>query len=383
MRLTFLTNLVNHHQIPLADEFYKLLGDNYTYVAFETLPNWLKKGGYQEIERPYVIRVYQDEEYLQKVKELVMFSDVVIIGDAPEKYITERIKAGKLTFRYNERWFKSRPWYFTGPRGWVNFYKNHIKYKNKPLYMLSASAYTSNDVYAIGAYKNKCYKWGYFTAVETNFKGVESPNSDVSTSEIIPLMWCARFLKWKHPELPVLLAQKLKKDGYQFVINMFGSGKELETTKLLTKKLDVENVVKFRGNLPNQEILNEMQKHEIFLFTSDRNEGWGAVLNESMANGCAVVASNLIGSVPFLIKDGENGLIFQSENIESLYQKVKSLLDNTQLRMILSQNAQHTMCKVWNPKNAATRFLQLVEALQKGNDTPFTDGPCSKALPTK
>jgi glycosyltransferase involved in cell wall biosynthesis len=119
------------------------------------------------------------------------------------------------------------------------------------------------------------------------------------------------------------------------------------------------------------------------LFTSDRNEGWGAVLNESMANGCAVVASNLIGSVPFLVKDGENGLIFQSEDIDSLYQKVKSLLDNAELRAMLSQNAQRTMQEIWSPQNAAIRFLHLVEALQNGEDTPFIEGPCSKALPTK
>ena len=67
MKLTFLTNIVNHHQIPLADEFYKLLGDDYTYVAFEPLPDWLKKGGYQEIERPYVLKVYEDTKYLPKV----------------------------------------------------------------------------------------------------------------------------------------------------------------------------------------------------------------------------------------------------------------------------------------------------------------------------
>ena len=49
-----------------------------------------------------------------------------------------------------------------------------------------------------------------------------------------------------------------------------------------------------------------MEKSEIFLFTSDKGEGWGAVLNESMNSACAVVASHAIGSVPFLLKDGEN-----------------------------------------------------------------------------
>lgn len=384
MKLVFLTNLIHHHQVPLADEFYKLLGDGYKYVTTEKMPQFLITGGYERnIEKSYLIKAEESNENKNIAQKLVDEADVVIIGSAPEEYVTERIKAGKITFRYDERWFKSRPWYLTGPRGWINFYKNHIRYKNKPLYMLSASAYTANDVYAIGAYKNKCYKWGYFTKVDYLYEVETLQNLDFSTSKENTLMWCGRFLKWKHPELPILLAHKLKEDGYQFIIDMFGSGDELENIKSLAKKLEVDDVVKFKGNLPNKNILEEMRQHKIYLFTSDRNEGWGAVLNESMANGCAVVASNLIGSAPFLINNGVNGLIFQSENIESFYQKVKSLLDDTQLCMTLSHNARCTMRKVWSPKNAAIRFLQLVEALQKGKDTPFIDGPCSKALPTK
>lgn len=381
MKITFLTNLVNHHQIPLADEFYKIIGEDYTYVAFESLPDWLKKGGYSEIERPYILRVYQDESFVQKVKYLIDISDVVIFGSVPDEYVIDRIKASKLTFRYSERWFKSRPWFLSGPRAWKFFFMNHIRFKNKPLYMLAASAYTANDVYAIGAYKDKVYKWGYFTAIPEKNE-VESLNSDFPTTDITPsIMWCSRFLDWKHPELPVHLAARLKNDGYVFYIDMYGSGEELETTKSLARKLNVEDVVRFCGNLPNKEILQEMRKHSIFLFTSDKGEGWGAVLNESMSNGCAVVASNRIGAVPFLIKDGENGLIFKSENIDSLYSKMKPLLDNKLLCKRLAYNAYETMSKEWSPVQAAIRFLKLCEAIKAGKDTPFAEGPCSKAYP--
>lgn len=380
MKLTFLTNLVNHHQIPLADEFYKLLGDDYVYVAFESLPNWLIQGGYQEIERPYILRIYENQEYLKIVEELMNCSDVVIIGQAPDKYVLDRIKKGKLTFRYNERWFKSRPWYLYNPKAWISFYNNHIRFKKKSLYMLAASAYTANDVYSIGAYKDKVYKWGYFTSIPDN---IEKSKFNTLKNSKYKIMWCSRFLKLKHPELPIKLAYKLKKDGYNFIINMFGSGEELEKSKLLVKKLNVEDVVSFRGNMPNHKILDEMKKHQIFLFTSDKNEGWGAVLNESMSNGCAVVASNKIGATPFLINDGENGLIFKSENINSLYFQVKLLLDNKEILEKISVNAYKTMSEIWSPKNAAERFIELAKSLQMGKDTPYIEGPCSKAYPCK
>lgn len=384
MKVVFITNYVHHHQVPLADEFYKTLGDNYKYIAVEKLPDWLIKGGYDPtISRPYIIKAYENDNKSIDTYQLAYEADVVIIGSAPEEYVTERIKVGKLTFRYNERWFKTKPWYLSGPRAWINFYKNHIKFRNKPLYMLAASAYTANDVYAIGAYKNKVYKWGYFTAVPEDYK-VEASEQDDSTLGITPrIMWCSRFLKLKHPELPVMLAARLKKEGYRFVLNMYGSGEELESTKALVQDLDVEDVVSFCGNLPNKEILLAMRRHQIFLFTSDKNEGWGAVLNESMSNGCAVVASNKIGATPFLIKDGENGLIFESENINSLYEKVKILLEDEELRKRISYNAYRTMNEVWNPKIAAINFIELAKSLQIGKEITIVDGPCSKAYPCK
>lgn len=384
MKLVFVTNYINHHQVSVADEFYRILGNNYSFIATIEMHEFRKQLGYPDYsDRPYLVKAYNSEEMRIKSLQLAYDADVVIIGSAPEEYVTERIKAGKLTFRYSERWFKTKPWYLSGPRAWLNFYKNHIRFKDKSLYILAASAYTANDVYAIGAYKDKVYKWGYFTAVpeDTN---VKVAGTDVLTLETqTKIMWCSRFLKWKHPELPVMLAARLKKEGYKFVVNMYGSGEELEATKTLTQDLDVEDIVSFCGNLPNQEVLSEMRRHQIFLFTSDKNEGWGAVLNESMSNGCAVVASNRIGAAPFLIKDGENGMIFESENLDSLYSKVKALLDDKDLRKSISCNAYKTMSEMWNPQNVAERFIELAKSLQAGEDTPFVDGPCSKAYPCK
>ena len=382
MKLVFITNYVHHHQIPLADEFYGMLGDGYKYVATDALPGWLIKGGYDpSINRPYAVRAYENEAEKRMAMQLANDAEVVIIGSAPEDYVKKRIKAGKVTFRYSERWFKNRSWYLSGPRAWYNFWHNHIRYKNKPLFMLAASAYTCQDVNTIGAYKNKVFKWGYFTKVE-DFPLETSANFGVSSvGTEAHIMWCARFLRWKHPELPVLLAKRLKDKGYRFVLDMYGSGVELEHTRNLASELGVLGVVRFIGNLPNDEILMQMRRHEIFLFTSDKNEGWGAVLNESMSNGCAIVASNMIGSVPFLIEDGINGLVFKSEDLDSLETKVASLLDNAEYRRTIAMNAVKTMRTIWSPKNAAKNFLKLCDAIENGRrlDSVIDKGPCSMA----
>lgn len=381
MTLTFVTNLVHHHQLPVADEFYKMLGDDYKYIACEPLPDWLIKGGYDpSLDRSYIIRTYQNKSEMVKARKLIDESDVVIIGSAPNEWVYKRKEENKVTFHYHERWLKHFNLKLLLPQAIYYRWKNFTQFRSKRTYMLCASAFTSKDVKWYGAFPHKCFKWGYFTKVDEDFE-LEAPNLGASSPESTPLMWCARFLGLKHPELPVMLAQRLKQKGYNFHIDMFGGGEELENTKAMISKLDVEDCVKLCGNRPNEEILQEMRRHSIFLFTSDRNEGWGAVLNEAMSNGCAVVASDEIGSVPYLIKNKENGLMLKSCCLDSLIENVEFLLTNKETCQAIRENAVKTMQNVWSPQNAAKAFLNLANYAFTDNLSEYKvkEGPASWA----
>lgn len=183
--------------------------------------------------------------------------------------------------------------------------------------------------------------------------------------------------KLKHPELPVLMAEKLRQKGHRFVIDFYGSGEEEASTRALASHLGLEDCIHFLGAVPNEQVLQAMRQHDIFLFTSDSNEGWGAVANESMSQGCALVGSDAIGSVPFLLKHRENGMIFKSCNVESLTEQVEWLLNHPFEMNRIQQAAIETMQNVWSPKQAARNFLQLVNDLQNNRECSVKDGPGS------
>lgn len=377
MTLTFITNFINHHQVPVADEFYNTPGLNYTFIAtMAPLELYLKTGYPDFSNKPYLLKAYENEENYKKAMELAEKSDVVIIGAAPRKFIAKRLKQNKLTFIYSERWFRDGYYHLLSPRAWIYLLKDHIKYRNRNVYMLCASAYTAFDVSLVGAYPNKCFKWGYFTKVE-DLEIVDIINQ--KNDKVIQILWVARFLKLKHPELPVKLAKKLKDKGYEFQVNMVGGGDFVQETKHLIDELGVEDCVSLIGNMSNDEILSLMKQSHIFIFTSDRNEGWGAVLNEAMSNGCAVVASNMIGAAPYLIEHGENGFLFKSLDLDSLTEQVEFLLNNKLLRDKLSINAYKSMREIWSPKNAASNFLKLTDSILKNEIVEIEIGPCCKA----
>lgn len=381
MMVVFFFNYLNHHQVLVADEMHRLLGDNFHFVA--TLPRNEKelKGGADYSSRPYCILAGEKKKFHDKAIFYSRVAEVCVFGACSEEYALERAikNSNGLSFEVGERWLKHGLLSLGSKvlRRWLSNY--HKYYKDANFYKLCCSAFAAQDDERMFAYKNRHYKWGYFTNVDENFS-VEAPCPGVSTSGTLhTLMWCARFLKWKHPELPVRLAARLKAKGYKFVIDMYGSGEELDPTKVLAKQLGVDDVMCFKGNKPNDEILEAMRHHEIFLFTSDKNEGWGAVANESMANGCALVASDAIGSTPYLVKDGYNGFKFKSCNIDSLVEKVEWLFAHHNECQQMRHNACSMMKNVWSPRVAAANLLKLVDNLQHGRDTTIMNGPCSKA----
>ena len=155
---------------------------------------------------------------------------------------------------------------------------------------------------------------------------------------------------------------------------------ELELHHLI-KDLKLEKHVHLKKYISQDEVRLQMERSHIFLFTSDFNEGWGAVLGEAMSSGCAVVASHACGSSPFLIKDGINGFLYQNGNEEDLFIKTKALFNSPELRYSMGKQAFHDMRSLWDAKVAAQRLITLSEHLNSKNDSsfPFSDGPCSFA----
>jgi len=357
----------------------KRLGEGFRFVATEPIPRERLDLGYQDMDKdyPFVVAAYSSEAARAEAMRLCMESDVIVTGSAPEEYTIRRIQGGKMTFRYSERIYKRGRWRVMSPRGFVHLVKNHLRYRHKPLYMLCASAYTASDFAMTGNYLGKTYKWGYFSEVKD--LDLLALMAQKRRNESITILWAGRLIGWKHPCVPILMAERLKQDNVIFQMKIIGTGELEGLMRNLVKQKGLSDCVQLLGATPPEKVREHMEAADIFTFTSDFNEGWGVVLNEAMSSGCAVVASHAIGSVPFLLRDGDNGMIYRNGDMDDLYLKIRALIGDGVLRQRLGMAAYDTMAGTWNAEVAADRFLKLCDSLQQGHATPFADGPCSKA----
>ncbi len=361
-------------------EMYFILKKDFTFISNDRMEKTRKEQGWKLTDKyPFELETLEDEDALNRALELSRESDVIIIGSAPEIYVKERMKnkSPGLTFRYSERIFKKGKWRFLSPRGLLGRAKTYYRYGNKKIYMLCASAYTSADLMLQGAYLGKCYKWGYFP--ETISYALKELMLKKKQTKI-NILWCGRFLKWKHPEAALWLASRLKEDGFEFNLKIIGAGELEDKIKIIITRDKLEPYVKLLGTRSPKEVRGEMEKANIFLCTSDFNEGWGAVINEAMNSGCALVASHAVGAVPYLIQDGENGLIYKNADMNSLYKKTRLLFQEIGLCEKLGSCAYDTITREWNAKEATRRFFLLTnDLIEKGYSNRFRTGPCSKA----
>jgi len=386
VKLVFISNYISHHQKPFCDAMKQKIGKNFIFM--ETMPMEKERldMGWEPIRENYVFRTYESNESEKKAKKIAVDAEIVILGSASDNYIIPRLKTKKLTFKYAERFYKTGLTLQNLPHAAAGAWLHHGRFQRYPLYMLCASAYTPADAAIFHNYVGRTYKWGYFPEVKRYDVAelMEKKQSAASVGEEhswISILWAGRLIGWKHPEAAVQLAASLKEKGYFFRMSMIGNGEmEMQLHDMIREK-GLEDCVEMLGAMPPEEVRRHMEKADIYLFTSDFNEGWGAVLNESMNSGCAVVASHAIGSVPFLIKNGENGLIYENGNQLDLEKQVLRLLEDGAFRKKIAENAYETMINLWNAETAAERFLTLTEKLLKNENTDslFLDGPCSKA----
>ena len=376
MTIAFVTNFYNHHQKPLADVLFSILGDDYYFIETASISEERLKMGWGGEEKPsYVLRSYLSEFSKNKCQDIIDKADVVICGSAPYSMLKTRLKKGLLTFMYTERIYKTGVPYLKWPVHLLRAFNRYIRFKN--FYVLCASAYTPLDFSRTFAFVGKTYKWAYFTEV----KKYDNIDEIIERKTPASILWVARLIGLKHPEYAVEIAKRLKADGYNFNMDIIGSGDLEDDTKALIQKSGLYDNVKMLGAMKPEQVREHMEKSEIFLFTSDKNEGWGAVLNESMNSACAVVANSAIGSVPFLVENGVNGYMYEDGDIDGLYNKVKYLLDNGDERKRIAKNAYATMANEWNAEIAAYRFVSLCEKMLSGEYKPFPyeSGVCSKA----
>lgn len=141
---------------------------------------------------------------------------------------------------------------------------------------------------------------------------------------------------YKGHDILLKAAQILRSRGRDVLFLIAGTGSFETDAKRLAQSLGVEDCVRFLGFVEDVPSLMGVLDVQV---NASRVEGCSMSLIQGMSLGVPAVASNAGGN-PMLIRDGKNGLLFESEDPQALADNIELLMSSLELRKALSRGAR-------------------------------------------
>jgi len=90
---------------------------------------------------------------------------------------------------------------------------------------------------------------------------------------------------------------------------------------------EMEGRVKWLGFLSDQGDVSAVYRNSDVLCLASEHEPWALVVNEAVAAGLAVVASDVVGAAAELVREGVNGKTFVSKDLDGLIGALRWVTD--------------------------------------------------------
>jgi glycosyltransferase involved in cell wall biosynthesis len=152
------------------------------------------------------------------------------------------------------------------------------------------------------------------------------------------ILFLSLISKQKGSDVAIRAFSLVSREAKNIKLIVAGDGEYLHGAKQLAKELGIADKTIFPGFVRNEDTSLFYNASDAFIFPTLRLESFGIVIAEAMACGKPVIASR-IGSIPSVIEDGIDGILFKPGDYEELAMRIKSLLNDKGYHQRLSKNA--------------------------------------------
>ena len=126
-------------------------------------------------------------------------------------------------------------------------------------------------------------------------------------------------------------------DGQFVVVGTVADKEYLERLRNAITQSEYSNKVSLFTNVSDETLIQLYEKAHLFVLHSEE-ESQGIVFAEALATGLPVVATN-VGGVPYVVSNGENGLLSEYGDITVFADNIKLLMTNKDLWQSMSESA--------------------------------------------
>lgn len=146
---------------------------------------------------------------------------------------------------------------------------------------------------------------------------------------------------------------------------IIGDGPLMASLKQLTAK-NTSVPIRFLGQLSMSDAVAKIAESQLLVVPSTCYEGFPMVIREAFAFGTPVAASN-IGPLPSIVREGENGALFEPANPVSLLQTVQTLWGDVLRLSSLAGKARKDFEEKYTESANVFQLMKIYHAAQKNH----------------
>lgn len=173
------------------------------------------------------------------------------------------------------------------------------------------------------------------------------------------IITAGRLVEQKGYDLLLDAWSKVHQKHPEWILDIYGEGEDKTMLLEKRKNLALENSVLFHP--PTLDIYQKYMDSDFYVMSS-RFEGFGLVLAEAMSCGIPCVSFDCPHGPSDIIKDYEDGLLVEKENIKELADKICYLIENENVRIKMGHKARENV-KRFLPENVMPQWKNLFESL--------------------
>lgn len=219
------------------------------------------------------------------------------------------------------------------------------------------------------------------TSVLTNFVDIDAyyPSSNkeilkekLSLQNKLSLVCVCRLIERKGVDDLLRALDRLKLMGSDnIILNICGSGPELNALRSLAEELSLSECVMFHGFTEEHIMLELLQASDIFVMPNKTIngdlEGFGLVFLEANACGLPVIGGRS-GGVVDAIEDGVSGFLVEPGSIQGIVDKINYFIENRNKIAEIGRNGLERAEREFGLNKKREEFISVLEIVKTENE---------------
>lgn len=177
--------------------------------------------------------------------------------------------------------------------------------------------------------------------ISTVYNGIDTNKFNVADHEKkdkVKLVFVGNLIDVKAVDILIHAVNLLRTDIPVF-LDIYGDGKNGKEYQDLVNKLDIADIIKFKGIVSNDVLAEYLPKYS-YLVLPSHYETFGIVLIEAMACGIPVIATK-VGAIPEIVTSDEVGILVEPNSPESLAEGIRKAIKKNWNRQKIREYAEN------------------------------------------